>query len=238
MRRYLAGPRGKPAAVGSSVAIQRQSKTVRAGQILEKKKIAMRALRRGSEAAVRSTQLLPAAVFGLARSGCGGGSDGGGGVRTCCPYGQHRCHTSGVDAPCRPGAVFDLSRTFSAADVRSFAAVSGDANPLHREGNVAAESRFEQPVVHGMLIASLFSAIIGNAFPGSIYLSQTLRFVAPVPVGSTVTARVTVLKIKKLNGATVASMSTAVALRAADAGGRETPVLEGQALCQLPADAA
>ena len=198
----------------------------------------MRTLRRGSEAAVRSTQLLPAAVFGLARSGCGGGSDGGGGVRTCCPYGQHRCHTSGVDAPCRPGAVFDLSRTFSAADVRSFAAVSGDANPLHREGNVAAESRFEQPVVHGMLIASLFSAIIGNAFPGSIYLSQTLRFVAPVPVGSTVTARVTVLKIKKLNGATVASMSTAVALRAADAGGRETPVLEGQALCQLPADAA
>ena len=197
----------------------------------------MRTLRRGREAAVRSTQLLPAAVFGLARSGCGGGSDGGGGVRTCC-YGQHRCHTSGVDAPCRPGAVFDLSRTFSAADVRSFAAVSGDANPLHREGDVAAESRFEQPVVHGMLIASLFSAIIGNAFPGSIYLSQTLRFVAPVPVGSTVTARVTVLKIKKLNGATVASMSTAVALRAADAGGRETPVLEGQALCQLPADAA
>jgi 3-hydroxybutyryl-CoA dehydratase len=83
-------------------------------------------------------------------------------------------------------------------DVRKFAELTGDHNPIHLDDEFAGTTRFGRRIAHGMLGASLISAVLGNDLPGagSIYLSQTLRFLAPVYLGDTLTARVTVTKIR------------------------------------------
>ena len=75
-----------------------------------------------------------------------------------------------------------ITKRFSPEDVARFAEVSADANPIHLDDAAAAESVFGQRVVHGMLVGSLFSALIGMQLPGkgSIYLGQNLSFKAPV----------------------------------------------------------
>jgi acyl dehydratase len=87
-----------------------------------------------------------------------------------------------------------LSRKFGAEEVRAFAELTGDRNPVHLDEEVARRTRFQRPIVHGMLYASLFSAIFGTQLPGAgaIYLAQSLKFVLPVAVGETVTAEVEV----------------------------------------------
>jgi 3-hydroxybutyryl-CoA dehydratase len=100
-----------------------------------------------------------------------------------------------------PFAVGDqasLAKTFSPRDVLAFAEASGDRNPIHLDEAFAANSRFGRPIVHGMLSAGLISAVLGTELPGagSIYLSQSLRFRAPVFVGDTITATVTVRSIR------------------------------------------
>ena len=83
--------------------------------------------------------------------------------------------------------------------VRRFAAASGDHNPLHLDEEFAKGTRFGKRIAHGMLSASLISAVLANDLPGqgSIYLGQSLQFVAPVFPGDTVTARVTVTSIRE-----------------------------------------
>jgi 3-hydroxybutyryl-CoA dehydratase len=78
--------------------------------------------------------------------------------------------------------------------IRMFAEVSGDDNSIHLDDAAAANSRFGRRVAHGMLTASLISAVLGNDLPGvgSIYLSQTVKFKAPVFLDDVITARVTV----------------------------------------------
>lgn len=78
-----------------------------------------------------------------------------------------------------------------------FAEVSEDRNPLHLDEVAGAASIFKTRIAHGMLSAGLFSALIGERLPGhgSIYMSQNLRFTAPVRIGDTVTATVTVTDI-------------------------------------------
>lgn len=92
-----------------------------------------------------------------------------------------------------------LSKTITDDDIRAFAALTGDANPVHLDDEYAATTRFGRRIAHGMLSASLISAVIANELPGrgSVYLSQSLRFVAPVYPGDTVTARVTVSKVRE-----------------------------------------
>jgi 3-hydroxybutyryl-CoA dehydratase len=96
------------------------------------------------------------------------------------------------------GDTASLTRKVTDADIRAFADLSGDHNPIHLDDGYAATTRFGQRIAHGMFGASLISAVIGNELPGtgSIYLSQTLKFLAPVYLGDTVTARVTVTKIR------------------------------------------
>ena len=79
-------------------------------------------------------------------------------------------------------------------DVRTFADLTGDHNPLHMDDEFASQSLFGRRIAHGMLSASLISAVLANDLPGqgSIYLGQTLKFVAPVFIGDEITARVTV----------------------------------------------
>jgi Acyl dehydratase len=92
-----------------------------------------------------------------------------------------------------------LSKTISDEDVKLFASISGDFNPLHLDENFAKKTRFGKRIVHGLLTASLISALLGTKLPGpgSIYLSQTLFFLKPVYVGDTITAEVEVIDIDK-----------------------------------------
>jgi 3-hydroxybutyryl-CoA dehydratase len=99
----------------------------------------------------------------------------------------------------KTGHTASLSRTIGDDAIRAFANATGDHNPLHLDEEFARQTRFGKRIAHGMLSASLISAVIANDLPGqgSIYLSQTLQFVAPVYPGDTVTARVTVTSIRE-----------------------------------------
>ena len=97
------------------------------------------------------------------------------------------------------GESASVTKAFSQAEVAQFAEISGDHNPIHLDPDFAAESIFGQCIVHGMLVASLFSGLIGEQLPGkgSIYLGQNLSFKAPVPVGDSVTASVEIIKVRQ-----------------------------------------
>jgi acyl dehydratase len=92
-----------------------------------------------------------------------------------------------------------LRKTFTKDDVASFASLSTDTNPLHLDTEYAATTIFKEPIVHGMLISSLFSGLIGVVLPGkgSIYLGQNLTFKAPVHIGEQVTATVEIIKVRE-----------------------------------------
>jgi len=86
------------------------------------------------------------------------------------------------------GDTVQFTRPMEPTDIAAFAQVSGDTNPLHLDGDFAAETRFDGRIVHGTLVAGTISAALAR-FPGvTIYLSQDLEFLAPVEVGGTVTA--------------------------------------------------
>ncbi|MBT3187768.1 MAG: MaoC family dehydratase [Anaerolineae bacterium] len=92
-----------------------------------------------------------------------------------------------------------ITKSFSDEDVRKFAEISGDKNPVHLDDEYAAQTQFKKRLVHGMLTAGLISAVLGTELPGegSIYLSQSINFQAPVFIGDTITATVTVIKIRE-----------------------------------------
>lgn len=96
------------------------------------------------------------------------------------------------------GDSFEIKRSFSYADVKQFSQLSGDVNPIHLDAERAAQSIFGKPIVHGLLVSSLFSAIIANHLPGpgSIYLHQSLNFKAPVFHDTVVIAKVEILSKK------------------------------------------
>jgi 3-hydroxybutyryl-CoA dehydratase len=116
-----------------------------------------------------------------------------------------------------------ISKTITDADIHAFAEVTGDHNPLHLDDEYAAKTRFGRRIAHGMLCASLISAVLANELPGagSVYLSQTLKFVKPVFPGDTVTARVTVIGIR--DDKPIMKLET-VCLNQ-----RDEPVLQGEA---------
>jgi len=93
----------------------------------------------------------------------------------------------------------EITKTIEQADIHAFADVTGDHNPVHVDEAFAQTTRFGRTIAHGMLTASLISAVLANKLPGagSIYLGQTLRFDAPVFPGDEITARVTVKEIRE-----------------------------------------
>ena len=99
----------------------------------------------------------------------------------------------------RIGDTAEFSKTISDADVHVFAELTGDRNPVHLDEEYASKSRFGRRIAHGMLTASLVSSVLANQLPGegTVYLSQSLKFVAPVYLDDTVTARVTVTNIRE-----------------------------------------
>jgi len=92
------------------------------------------------------------------------------------------------------GETAAIERTLTAEDIQLFAVLSGDANPQHLDHDFAATSPFHGVIAHGMLGGALISAVLGTRLPGpgTIYLGQTLHFLAPVRVGDKLTISVTV----------------------------------------------
>lgn len=118
-----------------------------------------------------------------------------------------------------------LSKTFSARDVALFAELTGDTNPLHLDPEYAKTTSFETPIVHGVLINGLISAVIGTKLPGKgcVFLYQEIRFPAPLYIGEEVEAEVEVKKIKM--SFSFISVSCAV---------KDKVVMEGEVIVMMP----
>ena len=95
------------------------------------------------------------------------------------------------------GDTAEFSKTVSESDVYMYAGISGDFNPAHINEAYAKNTFFKTRIAHGMLSAGFISAILGTQLPGpgAIYLKQELKFVAPVKIGDTITAKVEVIEI-------------------------------------------
>jgi len=122
-------------------------------------------------------------------------------------------------------AVF--SKTITDADILLFGGVSGDTNPVHLDEEFASTTAFGGRVAHGMLTASLISTLVGTKLPGpgSMYMSQSLKFLAPVRAGDTVFARVTVRELLPDKNRVILETSCNVG---------EKRVIEGEALLKVP----
>ncbi len=98
------------------------------------------------------------------------------------------------------GDSFKASRVLTAEDVRTFADLTGDDNPIHVDEKHAKTTRFGKPIVHGVLLLGIISKVLGRDFPGhgSIAVGISCRFLRPVPVGSEITVEVKISeKIEK-----------------------------------------
>ena len=119
------------------------------------------------------------------------------------------------------------AKTVSASDVVGFAEITGDRNPIHLSEHFAAKTPFKGRIAHGLYTASLISAVIGTRLPGpgAIYISQTLRFLAPVKIGDTVEASVEVAELNPERQRVALTCRCTVG---------DTTVLEGEALVKVP----
>jgi 3-hydroxybutyryl-CoA dehydratase len=97
------------------------------------------------------------------------------------------------------GDKFSTSKQITDTVVRAFAELSGDYNPIHLDEEFAKTTQFGQRIAHGMISGALISAVLGYEFKERrvVYLSQTLKFVAPVFLDDTVTATATVINIRE-----------------------------------------
>lgn len=96
------------------------------------------------------------------------------------------------------GVKYKTEKQFTSDIVEAFANLTGDNNPIHLDEEYAASTQFGRPIVHGFLVGSLFSQIFGTQFPGkgAIYLSQEVKFMAPVYVGDLVVSEVEVVSVQ------------------------------------------
>jgi 3-hydroxybutyryl-CoA dehydratase len=124
------------------------------------------------------------------------------------------------------GMTASYFHTLTEADVVDFADLTGDHNPLHLDEAFAQKTRFKGRIAHGMLTASFFSTVIAMMpGPGTIYLSQSLAFRAPVRIGDTVEAQVTVTEIDLVKKR--AKLKTVCRVG-------DTDVIDGEALVMVP----
>ena len=124
------------------------------------------------------------------------------------------------------GMEANYSKKITDKDVLAFAELSGDVNPVHISDDFAAGTIFKKRIAHGFLTGSLFSTVLGTKLPGPgcIYLSQSLKFQAPVYIGDEVVAT---LRITGLN------TEKARATLACDCAVNGKTVLEGEAVMMV-----
>ena len=131
----------------------------------------------------------------------------------------------------QPGMSASIAKTVTQADIILFAGISTDVNPAHLDEEYAKGTMFGGRIAHGMLSAGFISAVLANKLPGpgTIYLSQTLKFKAPVRPGDTVTATVTVREVNVAKNRVTLDTVCTVAGKV---------VIEGESLMMPPARAA
>jgi 3-hydroxybutyryl-CoA dehydratase len=129
------------------------------------------------------------------------------------------------------GVTASRTRTVSARDIDYFAEASGDTNPVHLDEDYAAGTIFKRRIAHGMLTAGLISAVLANDLPGpgTIYLSQSLQFKAPVYIGDEITATVELVNYRESKR--IATFRTTCTNQNGDL------VLEGEAVVLAPKEA-
>ena len=95
------------------------------------------------------------------------------------------------------GDTAEFSKTISEADIYMFAGVTGDLNPFHVNEEYAKQTFFKGRIAHGMLLGGFISTVVGCYLPGpgSIYVKQELKFLAPARIGDTITAKVVVTEV-------------------------------------------
>lgn len=110
------------------------------------------------------------------------------------------------------GDSFTLQKEITDYDVRTFAEISGDKNPLHLDDEYAKTTMFKQRIAHGMLSAGVISAAIGMHLPGigTTYLSQSLQFKKPVFIGDTISVVIEVANIVEKKKFNIATLKTTV----------------------------
>lgn len=120
------------------------------------------------------------------------------------------------------------SKTISESDVYLYAGITGDFNPAHVNEAYARATAFKTRIAHGMLPAGLISAVLANQLPGpgTIYIGQTLAFLAPVRIGDTITASAEVIEIDR--------EKKRVRLKTICRNQDDRPVLEGEAVVSPP----
>jgi 3-hydroxybutyryl-CoA dehydratase len=125
------------------------------------------------------------------------------------------------------GASASVSKTISDADLALYAAVSLDTNPAHFDDEFASKTPFGKRIAHGMLTSGLISACLGTRLPGpgTIYLSQTLKFRRPVFIGDRITATVEVVALEEKGRVRLATKCV---------NQEGEPVVEGEAVVLLP----
>lgn len=125
------------------------------------------------------------------------------------------------------GMTATYAKTVTDADVVLFAGITGDSNPVHLDQEFAKKTLFEGRIAHGMLTASFISTVLGTKLPGPgcIYVSQNLKFKAPVRIGDTVRARVTITAINQERGRVTVETVCCVG---------DTVVIEGEAELLVP----
>lgn len=106
------------------------------------------------------------------------------------------------------GDVLHMTRVFSDLDIVEYTKVSHDVNPLHLDSKCAQEAGFEDRLVHGMLVASLFPRIISSHFPGAVYTSQSLQFKLPIFVGEKILGKVEAVYIREFKKKYLVKFST------------------------------
>lgn len=125
------------------------------------------------------------------------------------------------------GQKFSILRKFPKEEVILFSKLIGDKNPLHLDEEFAKKTLFKRPICHGMLGSSLFSNLMGNNIRGSIYLSQTLKFLKPVYIDEEIEAFVEIIEyfkeknILRLNTCVVKFLT-------------KEKAIEGEALIRIP----
>lgn len=121
------------------------------------------------------------------------------------------------------------SQTITDADVKAYAGISGDRNPVHMSDEYAEQSRYKKRIAHGMISSSFFSALFGTKLPGPgcVYVNQSLNFTRPVYIGDTVTAIVTVTKVDDIKSRVFFDTVCKV---------KNKVVIDGQAELYIPKD--
>lgn len=122
----------------------------------------------------------------------------------------------------------EFAKTVSETDIYLYAGITGDFNPAHVNEAYAQQTFFKTRIAHGMLTAGFISAILANQLPGpgTIYMGQELKFLAPVRMGDTITARVEIAEI--------IAEKNRVRLKTTCTNQEGTQVLDGTALVSAP----